>query len=410
MTEDVAWLVLRDNYLQSQALSVLETRAVSDLLEHAHSIRSLELAGSLDRGLEFLPSAEEIAERHKAGRGLTRPELCDPARLLQDGAVLAPHRLRRARGSVPGPRARALLPAHHAEALRSLSAPAPAASRDHRDGDDQQHGQSHGPDVRAARAGRHWRGRCDCRARLRDRARVVRDARDVEPDRSARHEDQGGHAVRDDVRDDAAAALLHLLADPSSVGQARNRAPGVAPAARPRGARRGAAGRALRRGSRVLREPPRAVSRRERSGSAGEAHGEPRSAALRTGSRRDRREQTKLPVDRRPRACTSASARRCRSTGFASRSNAWRRRPLAGGRAHDSARQHLQPAAHALHAGAERVASARTRSRRCKAWIARHQKAVDYLRQTVADMRSLPEMDFATLSVALQAVRRMAEG
>ena len=43
-------------------------------------------------------------------------------------------------------------------------------------------------------------------------------------------------------------------------------------------------------------------------------------------------------------------------------------------------------------------------------WISSHQKAVDYLRQTVADMRSLPEMDFATLSVALQAVRRMAEG
>ena len=45
-----------------------------------------------------------------------------------------------------------------------------------------------------------------------------------------------------------------------------------------------------------------------------------------------------------------------------------------------------------------------------QAWLARHQKAVDYLRQTVNDMRSLPEMDFATLSVALQAVRRMAEG
>jgi glutamate dehydrogenase len=75
MTEDVAAHVLRDNYLQSQALSMLETRAVRDLFEHAHSIRSLEVAGSLDRALEFLPSVEEIGERHKAGRGLTRPEL-----------------------------------------------------------------------------------------------------------------------------------------------------------------------------------------------------------------------------------------------------------------------------------------------------------------------------------------------
>ena len=42
-------------------------------------------------------------------------------------------------------------------------------------------------------------------------------------------------------------------------------------------------------------------------------------------------------------------------------------------------------------------------------WIGRHRAAVDYLRQTVSDMRALPAMDFATLSVALQAVRRMTE-
>ncbi len=75
MTEEVAELVLRDNYLQSQALSMLEARAVKDLLEHVHTIRSLELAGLLDRSLEFLPTGEEIEERRKAGRGLTRPEL-----------------------------------------------------------------------------------------------------------------------------------------------------------------------------------------------------------------------------------------------------------------------------------------------------------------------------------------------
>ena len=33
------------------------------------------MSGHLDRALEFLPSTEEIDERHKAGRGLTRPEL-----------------------------------------------------------------------------------------------------------------------------------------------------------------------------------------------------------------------------------------------------------------------------------------------------------------------------------------------
>jgi glutamate dehydrogenase len=76
MTDDVAALVLRDNYLQSQAISMLEARAKTDVLEHAHTIRSLELAGQLDRTLEFLPDAEQITERRKAGLGLTRPELC----------------------------------------------------------------------------------------------------------------------------------------------------------------------------------------------------------------------------------------------------------------------------------------------------------------------------------------------
>jgi glutamate dehydrogenase len=75
MTDDVAAHVLRDNYLQSQAISMLEMRAEADLLEHAHTIRSLEVSGNLDRALEFLPTTEEIEERHRIRRGLTRPEL-----------------------------------------------------------------------------------------------------------------------------------------------------------------------------------------------------------------------------------------------------------------------------------------------------------------------------------------------
>ncbi len=75
MTDDVARLVLRDNYLQSQAISLLETNAPERLGEHAHFIRSLELDGVLDRNLEFLPSSEEIDDRRRAGRGLVRPEL-----------------------------------------------------------------------------------------------------------------------------------------------------------------------------------------------------------------------------------------------------------------------------------------------------------------------------------------------
>jgi glutamate dehydrogenase len=75
MTDDVGALVLRDNYLQSQAISLLHANAAERLGEHAHFIRSLELDGMLDRALEFLPSSEEIEERRRTGQGLSRPEL-----------------------------------------------------------------------------------------------------------------------------------------------------------------------------------------------------------------------------------------------------------------------------------------------------------------------------------------------
>lgn len=90
MTDDVAAHVLRDNYLQSQALSMLEARAAEDLEEHAHLIRSFELTGHLDRALEFLPDTEAFAEREKAQRGLTRPEL---AILLAYGKMALYNRL-----------------------------------------------------------------------------------------------------------------------------------------------------------------------------------------------------------------------------------------------------------------------------------------------------------------------------
>src|SRR5690606_31710094 len=66
MTDEVGQLVLRDNYLQSQAISLMQSVAAERLGEHAHLIRSLELEGVLDRALEFLPSAEEIEERRRS--------------------------------------------------------------------------------------------------------------------------------------------------------------------------------------------------------------------------------------------------------------------------------------------------------------------------------------------------------
>ncbi len=75
MTDDVAALVLRDNYLQGEALSLAEARGSSALDRQTRLIRDLERAGRLDRALEFLPDDETLAARAAARRGLTRPEL-----------------------------------------------------------------------------------------------------------------------------------------------------------------------------------------------------------------------------------------------------------------------------------------------------------------------------------------------
>jgi glutamate dehydrogenase len=75
MTNEVAGLVLRNNYLQSQSISVLEQRAPERLTEYQSLIRALERGGYLDRALEFLPTDDEFLERRKQRLGLTRPEL-----------------------------------------------------------------------------------------------------------------------------------------------------------------------------------------------------------------------------------------------------------------------------------------------------------------------------------------------
>ncbi len=75
MTDEVAGLVLTDNYRQNQAISLMERMSVSRLGSKQHFIRTLESQGLLDRQIEFLPSDAEIAERKTRGQGLTRPEL-----------------------------------------------------------------------------------------------------------------------------------------------------------------------------------------------------------------------------------------------------------------------------------------------------------------------------------------------
>ncbi len=75
MTDEVGELVLVDNYRQNQALSVMESMSAQRLGSFTHFIQTLESQGLLDRAIEFLPSDAELAERKAKGLGLTRPEL-----------------------------------------------------------------------------------------------------------------------------------------------------------------------------------------------------------------------------------------------------------------------------------------------------------------------------------------------
>lgn len=75
MTDDVAKFVLRNNYLQTQAISMMEARAVERIDETARLIVNLERTGLLNRGIEFLPDEAEIDERRRRKQGLTRPEI-----------------------------------------------------------------------------------------------------------------------------------------------------------------------------------------------------------------------------------------------------------------------------------------------------------------------------------------------
>jgi glutamate dehydrogenase len=74
MTDDVARLVLADNYYQTQSLSVSGVRSDKLLDSQASLMRALEKAGRLNRAVEYLPDEEEIVQRRLAKAGLTSPE------------------------------------------------------------------------------------------------------------------------------------------------------------------------------------------------------------------------------------------------------------------------------------------------------------------------------------------------
>ncbi|MEA5054720.1 MAG: NAD-glutamate dehydrogenase [Propionicimonas sp.] len=74
MTPEVARLVLSHNIDQNSALTGEMSRAAELAGQQEAWMRTLEEEGFLDRGLEALPSSEEMARRIATGGALTRPE------------------------------------------------------------------------------------------------------------------------------------------------------------------------------------------------------------------------------------------------------------------------------------------------------------------------------------------------
>ncbi|MBX3708382.1 MAG: NAD-glutamate dehydrogenase [Gammaproteobacteria bacterium] len=75
LTQEVAELVLSDNYSQALVMSFSAFSAKKNMTLHSNYIKELENLKILHRRVEFLPDDKELVTRKAAGEGLTRPEL-----------------------------------------------------------------------------------------------------------------------------------------------------------------------------------------------------------------------------------------------------------------------------------------------------------------------------------------------
>jgi glutamate dehydrogenase len=75
MTDEIAKLVLYDNFCQTRTISLATAHAPQELEVYRRYIEELEREGKLDRSLEFLPDEKGLLERKALGRGLTSPEI-----------------------------------------------------------------------------------------------------------------------------------------------------------------------------------------------------------------------------------------------------------------------------------------------------------------------------------------------
>ncbi len=75
LTEEVAKLVLHDNYQQALVMSFSIFHAQKNIGLHTNYIKELESQGILDRSVEYMPDDKVLMERKAAAGSLTSPEL-----------------------------------------------------------------------------------------------------------------------------------------------------------------------------------------------------------------------------------------------------------------------------------------------------------------------------------------------
>ena len=190
MTDEVASLVLRNNYLQTLALSLAERRGMEDFGFLQRLIQTLETRGLLDRAVEFLPDDMTLTERRRriaavhAARSFRCCSLTPSSSLYDDlleSAVPDDPYLARELGP--------LFPEGDRRALPRRARTSSAAPRDHRHAARQFDDQSRRPDAdRAHRRSDRRRARGD-RLRVRRGARQLRHDGAQRRDRRARQSD-----------------------------------------------------------------------------------------------------------------------------------------------------------------------------------------------------------------------------
>lgn len=91
MTEEIASLVLKDNYQQTRSINLSVFQAARSIGLHARLINDLEVAGKIDGKIEFLPDRDALMDRKQKNMGLTSSEiailLCYCKISLRDGII-----------------------------------------------------------------------------------------------------------------------------------------------------------------------------------------------------------------------------------------------------------------------------------------------------------------------------------